>query len=88
MGHLFVLYMRPSDYLRPQQTRDIHPMLNQCWASVIEGGPTLGGCLVFVGSCHCTSQTRSDSFFEIDQSRLQPSRRKSIMCRDMKLFKL
>ena len=26
-----------------QQTRDIHPMLFQCWASVEDGGPTLKG---------------------------------------------
>ena len=24
-----------------QQTRDIDPMLCQCWASVVDGGPTL-----------------------------------------------
>ena len=24
-----------------QKTRDNHPMLGQCWASVIDGGPTL-----------------------------------------------
>ena len=25
----------------PQQTRDIDKMLDQCWASVVDGGPTL-----------------------------------------------
>ena len=24
-----------------QQTRDIHPMLFQCWANIEDGGPTL-----------------------------------------------
>ena len=27
--------------LPTQQTRDIEPLLIQCWASVVDGGPTL-----------------------------------------------
>ena len=27
--------------IRNQQTRDIEPLLVQCWASVVDGGPTL-----------------------------------------------
>ena len=33
-----------------QQTRD--PVLNQCWASVIDGGQKLNPGLVFVGKRH------------------------------------
>ena len=29
-----------------QQTRDIHPMPFQCWASVEDGGPTVKRCWV------------------------------------------
>ena len=28
-------------YSDPQQTRDIEPMLGQCWTDVVDGGPTL-----------------------------------------------
>ena len=30
-----------------QQTQVIQSMLDQCWASIVDGGPTLGRCLVF-----------------------------------------
>ena len=30
-----------SQPLLPQQTRDIHPILIQCWTGVVDGGPTL-----------------------------------------------
>ena len=32
-----------------QQTQHIHPMLDQCLATVYDVGPTLGGCVVFAG---------------------------------------
>ena len=28
-----------------QQTQDIEPMVGQCWADVVDGGPTLTHCL-------------------------------------------
>ena len=33
----------------PQQTRYIDAMFGQCWANVVDGGPTLGRCVVFAG---------------------------------------
>ena len=30
-----------NDFVVSQQTRDIEPLLDQCWASVVDGGPTL-----------------------------------------------
>ena len=35
-------------FIVSQQTRNIHPMLDQCWSTVYAADPTLGGCLVFV----------------------------------------
>ena len=32
-----------------QQTRHVDPMLGQCWVDVVDGGPTLGRCVVFAG---------------------------------------
>ena len=41
----------------PQQTRHIDPMLDQCWADVVDGGPTLVQHWVdvscFLGPCTC-----------------------------------
>ena len=34
--------------LPTQQTRHIYPMLNQCWANVVDGGPTLVQCWIDV----------------------------------------
>ena len=34
----------------PQQTRYIDPMFDQCWADIVEDGPTLGRCVMFAGS--------------------------------------
>ena len=31
-----------------QQTRSVDQMLVQCWANVVDGGPTLGQLIVFV----------------------------------------
>ena len=45
--------------LTSQQTRDIHPMLHQCWASVVDGEPTLVqhwvrvSCLLLWNCGHC-----------------------------------
>ena len=33
--------MIDSDTMGSRQTRDIEPLLDQCWASVVDGGPTL-----------------------------------------------
>ena len=30
-----------------KQTRGIGPILDQCWDSVVDGGPTLGDCILF-----------------------------------------
>ena len=30
-----------GDTVRDQQTRDIGPMLDRCWTSVVDGGPTM-----------------------------------------------
>ena len=41
-----------SDYWNvPQQTRGIHTMVFQCWASVEDGGPTLKQHCVNVSCC-------------------------------------
>ena len=32
-----------------QQTRNVVPMLDQCWSSVVDGGPALGQHLLFLG---------------------------------------
>ena len=40
-----------------QRTRDIGPMLDRCWSTVYNAGPTLGRCLVFavhsLSDCAC-----------------------------------
>ena len=42
LSSLLLTDMKVSDNAyNMQQTRDIHPMLFQCWASVGDGGPTL-----------------------------------------------
>ena len=40
--HCFCISIRVSCItVKPSRTRDIDPMLDQCWASVVDGGPTL-----------------------------------------------
>ena len=42
-----------------QQTRKVHPMLVQCWASVVDGGPTLNRHWVNVSSSLASNASRS-----------------------------
>ena len=58
---VYILYICLS-----QQTRDVLPMLAQCWASVVDGGPTLSqhwvnfSCLlgiVHIYVCMCSNPT-------------------------------
>ena len=68
----------------PQQTRDIHPMLDQCWATVYDAGPALIQHCVdisrLVGSRldprrHLSSDDRQTGFLSAAQNRPAPPRK-------------
>ena len=46
---LFKICRNETDTYYPSK----HETSTQCWASVVDGGPTSGGCLVFAGIASC-----------------------------------